>query len=41
MEIALSWSTTPLRRNLRRPRRYPSRMLMLVGMPLVFLRLFV
>ena len=34
-------STTMLRRNLRRLRRYPSLTLMLVGMPVVFLLLFV
>jgi ABC-2 type transport system permease protein len=34
-------STTLLRRNLRRLRRYPSMTLMLVGMPIVFLLLFV
>jgi ABC-2 type transport system permease protein len=34
-------STTMLRRNLRRLRRYPSLTLMLVGMPIVFLLLFV
>ncbi len=34
-------STTMLRRNLRRLLRYPSMTLMLVGMPLVFLLLFV
>jgi ABC-2 type transport system permease protein len=34
-------STTLLRRNLRRLRRYPSMTLMLVGLPIVFLLLFV
>jgi ABC-2 type transport system permease protein len=34
-------SRTLLRRNLRRLRRYPSMTLMLVGMPIVFLLLFV
>jgi ABC-2 type transport system permease protein len=34
-------STTLLRRNLRRLRRYPSLTLMLIGMPIVFLLLFV
>jgi ABC-2 type transport system permease protein len=34
-------STTMLRRNLRRLRRYPSLTLLLVGMPIVFLLLFV
>jgi len=34
-------STTMLRRNLRRLRRYPSMTLLLVGMPIVFLLLFV
>jgi len=34
-------STTMLRRNLRRLQRYPSLTLMLVGMPIVFLLLFV
>src|ERR1700729_1359013 len=34
-------SATMLRRNLRRLRRYPSMTLMLVGMPIVFLLLFV
>jgi ABC-2 type transport system permease protein len=34
-------STTMLRRNLRRLRRYPSLTLMLAGMPIVFLLLFV
>jgi ABC-2 type transport system permease protein len=37
----LSDSTTMLRRNLRRLQRYPSLTLMLVGMPIVFLVLFV
>ena len=34
-------SATLLRRNLRRLRRYPSMTLLLVGMPIVFLLLFV
>ena len=34
-------SATMLRRNLRRLRRYPSMTLVLVGMPIVFLLLFV
>ncbi|MGH8827485.1 MAG: ABC transporter permease, partial [Jiangellaceae bacterium] len=34
-------SRTMLRRNLRRMARYPSLTLMLVGMPVVFLLLFV
>ncbi|MEA2148882.1 MAG: type transport system permease protein, partial [Solirubrobacteraceae bacterium] len=34
-------SRTMLRRNLRRLRRYPSMTLLLVGMPIVFLLLFV
>ncbi|OLT11056.1 ABC transporter permease [Pseudonocardia sp. CNS-139] len=38
---ALTDSTTMLRRNLRRMLRYPSMTLMLVGMPIVFLLLFV
>jgi ABC-2 type transport system permease protein len=37
----VSDSTTMLRRNLRRLQRYPSMTLMLVGMPIVFLLLFV
>jgi ABC-2 type transport system permease protein len=37
----VSDSTTMLRRNLRRLRRYPSLTLLLVGMPIVFLLLFV
>jgi ABC-2 type transport system permease protein len=37
----ISDSTTMLRRNLRRLRRYPSMTLLLVGMPIVFLVLFV
>jgi len=37
----LTDSTTLLRRNLRRLRRYPSLTLMLIGMPIVFLALFV
>ena len=39
--FALTDSTTMLRRNLRRLLRYPSMTLMLVGMPIVFLLLFV
>ena len=38
---AVSDSATLLRRNLRRLRRYPSLSLMLVGMPILFLLLFV
>ncbi len=34
-------SRTMLRRNLRRLRRYPSMTLQLIGMPIVFLLLFV
>src|SRR5262249_28147580 len=37
----ISDSTTMLRRNLRRLRRYPSLTLLLVGLPIVFLLLFV
>jgi ABC-2 type transport system permease protein len=37
----VSDSTTMLRRNLRRLRRYPSMTLLLIGMPIVFLLLFV
>src|SRR6185436_8548213 len=37
----ISDSTTMLRRNLRRLQRYPSMTLLLVGMPIVFLLLFV
>lgn len=38
---AIADSTTLLRRNLRRLRRYPSMTVLLVGMPIVFLLLFV
>lgn len=38
---ALTDSTTMLRRNLRRLQRYPSLTLLLIGMPVVFLLLFV
>jgi ABC-2 type transport system permease protein len=41
LAYAFSDSTTMLRRNLLRLRRYPSMTLMLVGMPIVFLLLFV
>ena len=41
LPYALVDSATLLRRNLRRLRRYPSMTLMLVGMPIVFLLLFV
>ncbi|MDQ2895799.1 MAG: ABC transporter permease [Actinomycetota bacterium] len=41
LEYTVSDSATMLRRNLRRLRRYPSLTLMLVGMPIVFLLLFV
>jgi ABC-2 type transport system permease protein len=41
LAYTVSDSTTLLRRNLRRLRRYPSMTLMLVGMPIVFLLLFV
>ncbi|MGI5132568.1 ABC transporter permease [Pseudonocardia sp. CA-107938] len=39
--LALSDSATMVRRNLRRMRRYPSMTVLLVGMPIVFLLLFV
>ena len=38
---AVTDSATMLRRNLRHMRRYPSITLMLIGMPVVFLLLFV
>jgi ABC-2 type transport system permease protein len=41
LAYALTDSKTMLRRNLRRLQRYPSLTLMLVGMPIVFLALFV
>src|SRR5262249_57512397 len=41
LAYSVSDSTTMLRRNLRRLRRYPSLTLLLVGMPIVFLLLFV
>jgi ABC-2 type transport system permease protein len=41
LTYTISDSSTMLRRNLRRLRRYPSLTLMLVGMPIVFLLLFV
>ena len=41
LAYTLTDSTTMLRRNLRRLRRYPSMTLVLVGMPIVFLLLFV
>jgi ABC-2 type transport system permease protein len=41
LAYTVSDSTTMLRRNLRRLRRYPSLTLLLVGMPIVFLLLFV
>jgi ABC-2 type transport system permease protein len=41
LALTLADSRTMLRRNLRRLRRYPSMTLMLVGMPIVFLLLFV
>jgi ABC-2 type transport system permease protein len=41
LAYAVSDSTTMLRRNLRRLQRYPSLTLLLVGMPIVFLLLFV
>ncbi|MDQ6731584.1 MAG: ABC transporter permease [Actinomycetota bacterium] len=41
LAYTVSDSATMLRRNLRRLRRYPSLTLMLVGMPIVFLLLFV
>ncbi|HWB23586.1 MAG TPA: ABC transporter permease [Gaiellaceae bacterium] len=41
LTYTVSDSRTMLRRNLRRLRRYPSLTLMLVGMPIVFLLLFV
>ncbi len=41
LAYTLTDSATMLRRNLRRLRRYPSLTLMLVGMPIVFLLLFV
>jgi ABC-2 type transport system permease protein len=41
LTYTVSDSTTMLRRNLRRLRRYPSMTLLLIGMPIVFLLLFV
>jgi ABC-2 type transport system permease protein len=41
LSYTLTDSTTLLRRNLRRLQRYPSLTLMLIGMPIVFLALFV
>ncbi len=41
MSTVLTDSTTMLRRNVLRMRRYPSLTLMLIGMPIVFLLLFV
>src|SRR5690242_9036203 len=41
MSYALTDSATMLRRNLRHMLRYPSMTLLLVGMPIVFLLLFV
>jgi len=41
LDYTVSDSTTMLRRNLRRLQRYPSLTLLLVGMPIVFLLLFV
>jgi len=41
LTYAVTDSATMLRRNLRRLRRYPSMTLLLVGMPIVFLLLFV
>jgi ABC-2 type transport system permease protein len=41
LAYAVSDSTTMLRRNLRRMQRYPSLTLMLVGIPVIFLLLFV
>src|ERR1700733_15307952 len=41
LAYTLTDSATMLRRDLRRLRRYPSRTLLLVGMPIVFLLLFV
>ena len=41
LAYTLTDSTTMLRRNLRRLQRYPSMTLLLVGMPIVFLLLFV
>ena len=41
LAYTLSDSTTMLRRNLRRLQRYPSMTLLLIGMPIVFLLLFV
>ena len=41
LAYAVSDSATMLRRNLRHMLRYPSMTLMLVGMPIVFLLLFV
>jgi ABC-2 type transport system permease protein len=41
LAYTISDSTTMLRRNLRRLQRYPSMTLLLIGMPIVFLLLFV
>ncbi len=41
LALTLSDSRTMLRRNLRRLERYPSMTLLLIGMPIVFLLLFV
>src|SRR5256885_6676175 len=41
LAYTVSDSTTMLRRNLRRLQRYPSLTLLLIGMPIVFLLLFV
>jgi ABC-2 type transport system permease protein len=41
LAYTVSDSTTMLRRNLRRLQRYPSLTLLLIGMPVVFLLLFV
>ena len=41
LSCSVSDSTTLLRRNLKRLRRYPSMTLLLIGMPIVFLLLFV
>ncbi|HEY3710768.1 MAG TPA: ABC transporter permease, partial [Amycolatopsis sp.] len=41
LAYTLTDSATMLRRNLRRLQRYPSMTLLLVGMPIVFLLLFV
>ena len=41
LAYTLTDSATMLRRNLRRLQRYPSMTLLLIGMPIVFLLLFV